>query len=94
MIALLGRYHRHLVSKGASTSVLERFVRVQFVLLPWVCPFFGLLAWIWIFNPSDRLVGIGVLLVVLPAMLGATYAMTTYMVAGFVADWSRRRIGR
>lgn len=94
MIAFLGRYHRHLVSKAASASVMERFIGVQFVALPWVYPFFGLIAWGWIFNPSDHLRELVVLLVAVPAMVGATYAMTTYMVAGFVADWSRRRIDR
>ena len=94
MIGLLGRYHRHLVSKGAATPGMDRYFGVQSVAMPWLAPLFGLLIWGLIFDPADDLRKPVTLLVGVPTVLGTFYAMTTYMIAGFIADWSRRKRGR
>ena len=59
--------------------------------MPWFYPLFGLIAWGVIFDPADSQRRLVVLLFGVPVVLGALYAMMTYMVAGFVADWSRRK---
>lgn len=91
MIALICRYHHHLVSKGATTLGMDRYVGVQDVAMPWLLPFFGLIAWGVIFDPADNLRRLVVLIVCVPITVGAFYAMITYLISGFLADCSRQK---
>ena len=70
---------------------MDRYFGVQGVAMPWLAPLFGLIVWGLVFDPADDLRKAVALVVGVPAVLGTLYAMTTYMLGGFMADWSRRK---
>ncbi|NBW11468.1 MAG: hypothetical protein EBR82_25905 [Caulobacteraceae bacterium] len=89
MLRWPGRYHRHLVAKGASSKPHLRLLGVQDVAFPWFMAMMGLLAVCVILRPSDTVREWLVIVTGPPIIIGMVYAMVTYGISGAVADRKR-----
>lgn len=90
------KYHADLVRRGTASEDAARYGEIQRIALPWLAPLVGMVIVAMVADPlagphAHWITTFAALLLGLPAILGITYATTTYLIAGLRADRNKRR---